>query len=503
MCGGCGKIPTRGLHRIVARVAELADALDLGSSGQPWGFDSPLSHQPLISHQRLCCWPLPFDNLRKKGPVMNVDIENVSSVKKKINFEIPSERVDAEIEKVYANIRKRAAIKGFRKGKVPQAIIEKHYREAMGEDVLKNLINETCYKAMYENKIIPIAAPVIDADQVEKGQSLKYSATVEVMPEIDVKDYEGLQATREQFAPEEGVVDARLKHMQETMAQLKPVAEKRPVQNGDFVTLDFVGYVDGVPFDNGAADDYQLEIGSGRFIPGFEEQIVGMEEGQEGAVKVTFPAEYGSEELAGKDAEFRITIKEIKAKELPALDDEFAKGCGDFETMADLRSKIAEMYEQQEKERIESDVKDRIVEGLIAKNDIEVPAAMVERQLEFMMENMKRRLASQGMSMEMMGIDPDTFRARYEEMAVKQVKGILLLDAVARKEKIEASEEDVEAKINEIAEQSGQPVDAVRNYYKKTEEARSNLRAQVKEEKTLAYLLDKAVVTEVPKEQAQ
>jgi len=281
---------------------------------------------------------------------MNVNIENLSSVKRKISFEIPADRVTSEIGKVYEQIRKNASIKGFRKGKVPQSVIEKNFSGKMAGEVLQNLVSETYLKAITDNKIVPVAPPTIESDAVKKGQPLNYSAIVEVYPEIEVKDYIGLQTTKIAYVPNEEAVEGRLKDMQARMAQLVPLTEQRPAINGDIVTLDFKGFVDGAPFERGEMEDYMLELGSKSFIEGFEEQIVGMSSGEEGKITVTFPDTYGAHHLAGKEVTFEVKIKEIKFKEFPALDDDFARQFG-VDTLDELKGKIAESFEQQENKK--------------------------------------------------------------------------------------------------------------------------------------------------------
>lgn len=432
---------------------------------------------------------------------MTSTVETLSSVKKKITFEIPAERVTSEIEKVFAQIRKRAAVKGFRKGKVPQSLIEKNYGDVMEGDVLKNLFEETYFNALSEHKIFPVSHPVIESDEVKRGEALKYSATVEVLPEIDVKDYVGLEVKKESFVADEAVVEKRLNEMRESMAQLKPVAEGVPAENGSFAVIDFKGYVDDTPFEGGAAESYQLEIGTGRFIPGFEEQVVGMKVGEERTVTVSFPEDYRNKDLAGKEARFDVTVREIKVKELPELDDEFAMQFGEFETIDQLRTKVAEMFEKQESERIKSDLQDRIVNALIGKNEIEVPASLVDRQLQTMLSNTKNRLASQRLSLEMMGMDEETFKVQYRSVAESQVKGSLLLEAVAKKEGIRADDADIEAKLREMAGGNDQEYGRAKEYYDQNRSARENLMAHLNEEKVMNFLLGKAVVTEVTKEE--
>lgn len=429
---------------------------------------------------------------------MQINVEALSKVKKKISFEIPADRVTAEIEKAYDQIRKQVAIKGFRKGKVPQAMLEKHYSDRMADDVLKNLVNDTYFSTLKEHKIYPVSHPVIDSDELKKGETFKYSATVEVFPEIEVKDYAGLTVKKEKYIRDEAIIEKRLEEMREGMAQLEPVTGRSAVL-GDFVTIDFKGFLNGVPFAGGEATDHVLELGSGRFIPGFEEQLVGMDVDTEKDITVTFPAEYGSEELAGKEVTFAIKLKEIKAKELPPLDDEFARQFGEFETLADLKTKLAEMHDLREKERIDADLRDRVVKALIEKNDIDVPETMVERQLDMMLESTKRRLANQKLSLAIMGLDDESYKVQFKSVAEQQVKGSLLLDALSGQEKITVGEADVEARLKKIAEENGQPFERINAYYKQNQQALDGLVSQVKEDRVVEFLLDKATVTEVDK----
>ena len=426
---------------------------------------------------------------------MNVNIENLSSVKRKISFEIPADRVTSEIDKVYEQIRKNATIKGFRKGKVPQSVIEKNFSGKMAGEVLQNLVSETYLKAITDNKIVPVAPPKIESDIVKKGQPLNYSAVVEIFPEIDVKDYIGLETKKKPYVPNEEVVESRLKDMQTRMAQLVPLAEQRPAINGDIVILDFKGFVDGAPFERGEMEDYMLELGSKSFIDGFEEQIIGMSSGDEGKITVTFPDTYGAHHLAGKEVTFEVKIKEIKYKELPALDDDFARQFG-VDTIAELRGKIAESFEQQEKEKIESTLKDNLVRLLIEKNDLEVPEALVEKQLQFLVENTINNLTKQNLTLEMIGSDETKIREELKDNALLQVKGTLLLEALAKKEGISVEDSEIYEKIQEMAERANQDSDKVEKFYLQNTYARESLIKQLKEEKAIQFLIERAVITE-------
>jgi trigger factor len=434
---------------------------------------------------------------------MQIKVESLSSIKKKINFEIPAQQVSAEVDKAYAEIRKHAAIKGFRKGKVPMGLIEKHYGEKMAEDVLKSLVNDTYFKAVTDQGINPVSYPVIESDPLKPGQPFNYSATVEIFPEVAVQDYLGLELVKEQVVQDDQAVAARLKEMQESLSQLAPAPEGHKAALGDFVIFDFLGTLDGVPFEGGQAEDFQLELGSGRFIPGFEEQLVGMSAGSQGTVKVTFPESYGSELLAGKPAEFAVTIKEIKVKELPELNDDLAKEFGEFETLDELKQKLAELQQAQEERRVETELRDRLIKSLIEKNDLEVPEVLVDRQVTMMLENSKQRLASQRLSLEMMGLTDDGYKVQFRDVARDQVKGSLLLDAIAEKEKLEVTDEDIARQVGEIAAGTKQDPAKVANLYQTNARAKENLIAQMREDKAVQFLLDHAKIVELPKAEIQ
>ena len=427
---------------------------------------------------------------------MQVNVEEISSVKKKLNFEIPAERVQAEVDKVFADIRKRAVVPGFRKGKAPQDLIKKSYQGQVEGDVIKNLFNDTYFKYIQENSIYPVAYPVIDTDTFTPGESFKYSATIEIFPTVAINTYVGLEVERETFVADDSAVDKRLQQMRENMAQLKPIAEERPCQSGDHVIIDFVGFVDGEKLDGGEASDYQLELGSNSFIPGFEDQVSGMTVGSEKRITLSFPENYHNDQLSGKEVEFDVTLKEIKVKEMPELDDAFAQEFGEFQTLAELKAKVAESYERQEMDRIDREFKDSIVKALIEKNDFELPDALVDRQLTTMLENTKQRLRYQNLSLEMMGLDESQYKEQFKPVAASQVKGALLLHEIAGKEGIQISKEDLENRVRKIAEESGQDFERISRYYLQSEDARQNLEEQVREEKVLELIASKAIVTE-------
>jgi trigger factor len=432
---------------------------------------------------------------------MNVKIEDISSVSKRLSFDVAAEQVNREIAAAYKQIAKTAKIKGFRKGKVPMAMLEKYYQPQMQEKVFTRLINDTYFKALAEHKIPALSDPKItESGALEKDKEFTYSAEVEVKPEVEVKDYTGLALEKEKFKADPDVLDKRLEGLQSSRTEQK-VTTRKKTRQGDFVTIDFKGFVDGEAFAGGSADGHVLELGSGSFIPGFEEQVEGLKRDEEADIEVTFPVDYNNKELAGKPALFKVTVREIKEKVLPKLDDEFAKGFG-VESMAELKDNLLADYNQQEKNRIEGDLKERLMTALIEKNPIEVPESMVSHQLDYMMQNIKNRMQSQGMTLEMLGMNEDNFRQMYRDTAVKQVQGSLLLEAVTKQENLALDETEIDSKIVQIAEMANAPVEAVKNYYQ-GDGMRDQLVGQIIEEKAIEFLLEKSKIKEVPKEKLQ
>jgi trigger factor len=430
---------------------------------------------------------------------MQITVEDLSSVKKKINFEIPSERVSAEIDKAYEKIRKNAALKGFRKGKAPQSVIEKHYSDVMADDVLRTLFNEAYYKALVDHKVTPASHPELESDEIVRGDSLKFSATVEVIPEIDSVDYKGLTATRELFVADPTKVEKRLDQIRENMAEYSPAEAGTAAVQGDMVSIDFTGSIDGVPFEGGHGEDAQLQLGSGQFIPGFEDQIVGMIAGDQKDITVTFPADYHSTDLAAQEATFAINLKEIKNKKLPELDDDFAGELGDFETIEQVRVKMAESIEKQEKDRIEGDMREQLMQALVEKNPLQVPESLIDRQLDLMLENAKKRLESQGMNLSMMGMDEDRYKADFRDIAEQKVKSSLLVSALASKEALKVEEADIDAQLKKIAEENGQDFDKLREFYKNNKQAGETLNDYLIDEKVFSLLISNAEITEAAK----
>lgn len=426
---------------------------------------------------------------------MNVTVEEVSSIARKLSFEVGAEQVDREIERAWRKIGKTAKIKGFRPGKIPQAVLEQYYGGQMEQEVLGKLINETYFKALEDHAIPAVGEPrIVDSSGVNRGQAFTYQAETDVKPSPVAKDYVGIALRKEKLEIDGGVVEGRLAELRASRAQLE-VSPRDVARTGDSVTIDFEGFVDDLPFDGGKAEDFVLELGSGSLIPGFEEQVAGMARGEEREIAVTFPADYGQQSLAGKPAVFRIRLKEIKEKILPSLDDEFARGFG-VDSLAEMREQLESSQRTQETSRVDNDLRERLVRELIERNPFEVPAAMIAKQLEYMYANISNRMRSQGMTPEMLGLTPQSFAERYRATAADQVRGTLLLEAIGRQEGIAAEAGEVDGRLEEIARMANAPLDMVKKHYA-GEEAREGLMNQIAEEKVVRFLIEKARIEEV------
>ncbi|MCW8859748.1 MAG: trigger factor, partial [Deltaproteobacteria bacterium] len=310
---------------------------------------------------------------------MNVRVEELSSIKKKLFIEVAADAVASELTKAYAKIAKTAVVKGFRKGKVPKTILRQQYGPRAQNDAAGTLINNSLYKALLENKIEAVSQPeVTQAGIVEEGQTFNYEAEVEVRPEIVAKDYTKLSLEKEKFVFDESSVEKQLQQMAESRVLLE-VTSRKKARVGDTVIMDFEGFIDDTPFENGAAKDYQLELGSNSFIPGFEDQLIGMKRDQEKDVEVTFPESYGAKELAGKSATFKTLLKEIKEKIIPDIDDDLAKEL-DAENLDELKERIKENSIAEEKKRIDGQLQEGLMTVLLENNPFDVPEGMIANQ---------------------------------------------------------------------------------------------------------------------------
>ncbi|WP_078545279.1 trigger factor [Litchfieldia alkalitelluris] len=384
-----------------------------------------------------------------------------------LTIEVDAEKVNEGLDAAFKKVVTQVNIPGFRKGKVPRGMFEKRFGvEALYQDALDILLPEAYASAIQETGIEPVDRPEVDVEQIEKGKSLIFTAKVTVKPEVKLGDYKGLEVEVLDATVTDEDIDAELKQLQEKNAELV-VKEEGTVENGDTVVLDFEGFVDGEAFEGGQADNYSLEVGSGSFIPGFEEQLIGLSNGDEKDVEVSFPEEYHAENLAGKPATFKVKIHEIKAKELPQLDDEFAKDVDEeVETLEELKAKTRARLEETKKNDSENQLKDTLIEKASENAEIDVPQAMVDTELDRMLKEFEQRLQMQGMNLDLYfqfsGQDESALRGQMAEDAAKRVRVNLTLEAIANAENLVASDEEVNAELEKMAEMYQTPVEQIK-----------------------------------------
>ena len=400
-----------------------------------------------------------------------------------LTVEVDAETFNKALDDAFKKVVKQVSIPGFRKGKVPRGLFEQRFGvESLYQDALDILLPVEYPKAIDEAGIEPVDRPEIDVEKIEKGESLIFTAKVTVKPEVKLGDYKGLNVEKDNTAVTDEDVQEELKGMQNRQAELV-VKEEGAIENGDTVVLDFEGFVDGEAFEGGKAENYSLEVGSGSFIPGFEEQLVGLEAGAEKDVEVTFPEEYHAEDLAGKPAVFKVKIHEIKAKELPALDDEFAKDVDEeVETLAELTEKTKKRLEEAKENEAEGKLREELVAKASENAEVDIPQAMVDTELDRMMKEFEQRLQMQGMNLELYfqfsGQDEDALKEQMKEDAAKRVKSNLTLEAIAAAENLQVSDEEVEEELSKMAEAYNMPIENIKQAIGSTEAMKEDLKVR-------------------------
>ncbi|MBQ8998514.1 MAG: trigger factor [Clostridium sp.] len=386
---------------------------------------------------------------------MEAKMEKIDVNIVKFEVKVEAEKFDAALTRAYKKNVKNFNVPGFRKGKVPMNVVKKYYGiEVLLEDAVNFAIEGSYSEVLKENNIVPVDYPKIDVVEVGEGKDFVYTAEVTVYPEVELGEYKGLSIEKKTYEVTEEEVLKNLKEMQEKNARVE-AKEEGTVENGNIAVIDFKGYVDGEAFQGGEGKDYSLEIGSKTFIDTFEEQLVGAKVNDTVEVNVTFPENYGKEELNGKPAKFEVTIKEIKVKELPELDDEFAKETSEFDTIADLKADVTKKLEEANAERSEREFEEAVITAVAGNAKVEIPEVMVEKEVDKMVQNLQQRLQYQGLTLEQYfqftGTDEEKMREYMRTNAQTKVKVDLVLEAIEKAENVEATEEEIRAKAVEVA----------------------------------------------------
>lgn len=426
---------------------------------------------------------------------MSIKIEKTENNNElKLEFTIEAKKFDEGMKKVYAKSAKYINIPGFRKGKAPMSIVEKHYgAEVFYEDTFNEIVPEEYERELKENNIEAVSRPNIEVKQIGKGQDLIFTAVVQTKPEVKLGKYKGIELKKIEYNVSDEDINHELGHMADRNSRLVTV-EDRAVEDGDITVIDFEGFVDGVAFEGGKAENHELTIGSKTFIPGFEDQIIGMKIDEEKDINVKFPEEYFSEELKGKAATFKVKLHEIKKKELPELNDDFAKDASEFDTLEELKASIKEKLEEENANKAKYEMEDSAIKAVTEKAEVEIPSGMIETEINNMIQDMETRMSYQGIRMEqylqMIGKTMEDFKKENEEQAKTSVKTRLTLEAIVKAEKIEASEEDVNAKIEEMAKMYGKTAEEL----KANEQFVNYVKDSLKNEAVVKFIINNAKI---------
>jgi len=426
----------------------------------------------------------------EKETNMKVEIEQVSPIRKKMSVALPPEQVDQEVDKAYLNLQKQIKLRGFRPGKAPLALLQRYFKAQIEEEVVSALVQDSYPRALDETNMLPVSQPIIEKGVLERGNAFSYTASFEIKPDIIVQGYQGLQLEKEKLSITEEDIEQQLKNLQDNQATLKTVAG-RAAKTGDCVVIDYEGTIEEKPFADSTIKDHLIEIAPESFLPGFSEHLTGMKPGEEKSFSIAVPEKYAREDLAGKTIDCKVQLNEIKEKILPALDDEFARDLGAYADLADLKEKIRASLTTHRQQQIEAGLREKIASTLIEKNSLEVPPAMIEQQIKSMIINMQQRLYSQGVNIEKFPYSIEKLSDIYKEPAERQVRTSLILEAIAKKENLAVTAEELEKRYQEIAQTLNQDVAAV----KKSVE-QELIKAQLQEEKAIDLIIAHSTITE-------
>lgn len=421
---------------------------------------------------------------------------NVEKTDKNIvsfEFSVSPEEFEKAVQKAYKKNVKKINMPGFRKGKAPRIIIEKAYgKEVFYEDAINFVLPDAYDKAVEENGISPVAQPEVDlkSEKIEPDKEIIFTAKVVVKPEFELGEYKGVKAEKAVYETTDENVNEEIEKLRERNSRLVPV-EDRAVQADDIANINFEGFVDDVAFEGGKGENFDLTIGSGQFIPGFEDQLLGKNVGDDVEVKVTFPDEYHAEDLAGKDAVFKVKINSLKVKELPEADDDFAMDVSEFDTLDEYKADIKAKLEKANEDKAKHETEQNVIDAVCANTEIDIPDEMIDSQIDSMIRDMDMQMRYQGIDlntyMQYTGQTMDTIREQYKPEAEKRVKTTLVLEKVSEVEKIEPTDEDVENEYQKISEENGMKIDDIKKYIKE-----DDVKARIRAEKAINLLVESA-----------
>lgn len=435
---------------------------------------------------------------------MQVTVEDQSSVKKTLHIEIPEDHISREIDKAYAELKKRAKIKGFRPGKVPRGVLERYYGKDVNADVASRLIQESFVEAIKEKDLKIIATPKIDPPELKTKAPYKFSAAIEIKPEIEDIDFKRIELKKTRYTVSGEEVDTQLRLLQKNMAQHEKIGEDRPLANGDLALIDYEGFKDGNPLpDLQKTENYLITVGKGQIHKDFDDQIMGMNPGDQKDITVTFPEDYFNKNLANLTIDFSVSLNEIRKEILPDLDDELAKKMGKYETLEDLKTAIRENLEQEYQKRSEQEINEQVFEALLEKTDFEVPESMIEYELEGIVRDAENYFSHHNVQMEDAGITKDKLSEQYRDLAVKQVRRHLILDKIINQESLTLADEDQDAAFQDMSTTLGQPVEQIKGYYQQNQERLEHFKQALLEKQAISLIIENGVIEEVEPEKIE
>lgn len=431
---------------------------------------------------------------------MKSSLETVSKLQRKLNIEVPALEVQAAFENAYKGLQKHVTVKGFRKGKAPLNTIKSLYEDRVKQDVIQDIIQTHYVNALQEHSLEPISFPSIEFDALTQGESFQFSAEFEVRPEVVLNHIDGVTVQKEKLVITSEMIDNTLEEIRKGQSTQVDVLEVRPAQNGDIAVISFKGIIDGKDLENGSSERHELALGSNTFIPGFEEGIVGMNVGDTKTLNLKFPEEYSAAEIAGKEVQFEVQLKGLKKSELPELNDELAKKLGEYESLDALKNVIREDFEKREGQRIQNEFNDRLMKKLIELNPVDVPQGLLTEQKKALVEDFKSRMQQQGMNESQFEEYKDKWDSDFESTAIFMLQSSFIINKIATEENLKATSQDIDAKLEGYAAQTGIDLARVKEFYAEGERL-DRMTHQITEERVLNFLAEKIKVEEVNKDQ--
>lgn len=433
---------------------------------------------------------------------MEVTVEDISSVKKTLHIEVPQSEVAKELDSAYAHLKKNAQIKGYRPGKIPRPVLERKFQKDVHADVAQTLIQNTLIDAIKQKDLPILGTPDIDPSDLDPNQAFTYKATVDIKPELSDVDFKGLELKKTDYQSSEEEIDNQIEMLKKHLAEYRPLEEERAAVDGDYVVIDYEGFKDGQPFEETEkTENHTLKIGQGMMTEDFDKALIGMNPGESKEFAIHFPEDYHNSSLAGQDITFQVTLKEIREEVLPAADDEMAKKLGQFNSMEELREEIRKHLQEGYDKRANQELQEQIFEKLLTEA-FEVPETLVQNEIENIIQDAEQQFAKNGMSMEQLGLTREAMAEQYRELAEKQVRRHLLLAKIIEQEGLEISDEELETEYQNFSEATGQPVDAIKSYYKQSPEQLNAFKHALLEKKAIDLIINHATTETVKPEES-